>query len=164
MSFDEGVKPQVEEAGRTATERERPQWDCLLRLRCAGCGADAGFLQHIGTACRRCGSCFSVRDGILRAFAPGREASYSRFVVEYSTIRMAEGRGSEDADYYLALPYDDLTGTHRDQWHMRGRTYRHFERRVLPLLDRGRKLDILDLGAGTGWLSYRLAQLGHRPV
>jgi SAM-dependent methyltransferase len=35
---------------------------------------------------------------------------------------------------------------------------------VLPLLDRGRKLDILDLGAGTGWLSYRLARLGHRPV
>jgi ubiquinone/menaquinone biosynthesis C-methylase UbiE len=43
---------------------------------------------------------------------------------------------------------------------MRGRTYRYFERNLLPAVPS----DILDLGAGTGWMSYRLALRGHRPV
>jgi ubiquinone/menaquinone biosynthesis C-methylase UbiE len=38
------------------------------------------------------------------------------------------------------------------------------ERQVLQQLEsaRGRALDVLDLGAGNGWLSYRLASRGHR--
>jgi ubiquinone/menaquinone biosynthesis C-methylase UbiE len=83
-----------------------------------------------------------------------------RFLDDYLRIRRAEGRGSDDPAYYLALPYEDLSGKLAAQWDMRGRTYRYFERHVLG----DKPLDILDLGAGTGWLSYRVALCGHRPV
>jgi ubiquinone/menaquinone biosynthesis C-methylase UbiE len=89
-----------------------------------------------------------------------------RFLADYLRIRRAEGRGSEDPEYYLALPYRDLSGRLQDQWAMRGKTYRYFEQRLLPRMEReaGRPLDLLDLGAGTGWMSYRLALRGHCPV
>lgn len=87
-------------------------------------------------------------------------AERQRFLDDYLKIRRAEGRGSDDPAYYLALPYQDLSGRMTSQWAMRARTFRYFENRVL-----GREaLDVLDLGAGCGWMSYRLALRGHRPV
>jgi ubiquinone/menaquinone biosynthesis C-methylase UbiE len=91
-------------------------------------------------------------------------AQRQRFLDDYLRIRRAEGRGSDDPAYYLALPFKDLSGKLASQWAMRGRTYRYFERHVLPALGPAGGLDILDLGAGTGWMSYRLALCGHRPV
>jgi SAM-dependent methyltransferase len=86
-----------------------------------------------------------------------------KFLRDYLRIRQAEGRGSDRAEYYLALPYQDLSGRHADQWAIRGRTYRYFEQHVLPEFEReaGGRLRILDLGAGTGWMSYRLSLRGH---
>jgi SAM-dependent methyltransferase len=83
-----------------------------------------------------------------------------RFLDDYLRIRRAEGRGSDDPAYYLALPYHDLSGKLSAQWAMRARTYRYFESRILG----NAPLDILDLGAGTGWMSYRLTLRGHRPI
>jgi len=87
-----------------------------------------------------------------------------RFLDDYLRIRRAEGRGADDPSYYLALPFEDLSGKFASQWAMRGRTYRYFERHVLPALGQAGGLDLLDLGAGTGWMSYRLTLRGHRPV
>jgi SAM-dependent methyltransferase len=87
-------------------------------------------------------------------------AERQRFLDDYLRIRRAEGRGSDDPEYYLALPYRDLSGKLSAQWAMRGRTYQYFESRILG----DTPLDILDLGAGTGWMSYRLSLRGHRPV
>jgi SAM-dependent methyltransferase len=81
-------------------------------------------------------------------------AERNRFLEDYLRIRQAEGRGSDDPAYYFELPHEPV----------RRRTYRYFERRILPALERGCPLDVLDLGAGTGWLSYRLALREHRPV
>ncbi|HEV8148122.1 MAG TPA: class I SAM-dependent methyltransferase [Bryobacteraceae bacterium] len=93
-------------------------------------------------------------------------AERQRFVEDYLRIRRAEGRGSDDPAYYWELPYRDLTGRLAAQWEMRGRTYRYFEQRVLTRMEReaSRPLEVLDLGAGTGWMCYRLALRGHRPV
>src|ERR1035438_5001519 len=89
-----------------------------------------------------------------------------RFLDDYVKIRHAEGRGSQDSAYYLALPYRDITGRLQDQWSMRAASWRYLERRVLPSIERqfGRPLRIADLGAGNCWLSYRLALLGHHPL
>jgi ubiquinone/menaquinone biosynthesis C-methylase UbiE len=87
-------------------------------------------------------------------------AARQRFLDDYLRIRRAEGRGSDDPAYYLALPYQDLSGKLSAQWAMRGRTYRYFERHLLPTAPS----DILDLGAGCGWMSYRLSLRGHRAV
>jgi SAM-dependent methyltransferase len=81
-------------------------------------------------------------------------------------VRAKEGRGSSSADYYLALPFKDLTGRNSWQWHIRARTFRFMEKHLLPSIENSypRGCDILDIGAGNGWLSYRLAKRGHRPV
>jgi SAM-dependent methyltransferase len=89
-----------------------------------------------------------------------------KFLTEYAIIRCAEGRGSADAAYYRELPYRDLTGKNTAQWKIRARTFRHFQRTVLARIEKqfGCPLDVLDLGAGNGWLSYRLACHNHHPV
>ncbi|HEY1336927.1 MAG TPA: class I SAM-dependent methyltransferase [Bryobacteraceae bacterium] len=89
-----------------------------------------------------------------------------RFLDDYIKIRHAEGRGSQDAAYYLALPYRDITGRLQDQWTIRAKSYRYLEHHVLPAIENemGRPLAIADLGAGNCWMSYRLALRGHRPI
>ncbi len=89
-----------------------------------------------------------------------------QFLADYSKIRSAEGRGSDDPEYYRELPFRDLTGRNSAQWAIRARTWAHFERTVLKEIERATKrpLAILDIGAGNGWMSYRLALREHRPV
>jgi ubiquinone/menaquinone biosynthesis C-methylase UbiE len=91
-------------------------------------------------------------------------AAHQRFVADYLRIRRVEGRGSDDPEYYFALPFRDLSGAFDAQWAMRGRTFRYLERKILLPMECGRPLDLLDVGAGCGWLSYRLALRGHRAV
>jgi SAM-dependent methyltransferase len=92
---------------------------------------------------------------------PERVAPIENFLADYTKIRLAEGRGSADAAFYRNLP--DCPGDHPMawQWSIRRRTFSCFRDRVLPSM--GARLRILDLGAGTGWLSNRLAHLGHEP-
>jgi ubiquinone/menaquinone biosynthesis C-methylase UbiE len=113
-----------------------------------------------GAPCPKCGFCFRREQGIVRALTPDRRAYFQQFLTDYGAIRTSEGRGSNSRDYYLALPYRDLSGKNSDQWRIRARTYRYFETNLLSK----ECLDILDLGAGNGWMSYRLAQCGRRPV
>jgi len=116
--------------------------------------------------CVACGYVIYERNGIWHALPPYREASFRRFVQDYEAVRAKEGRGSSSADYYLALPFKDLSGRNAWQWEIRARTFHFLERRLLPEIesDPGRACDVLDVGAGNGWLSYRLALRGHRPV
>jgi len=85
-----------------------------------------------------------------------------RFGAAYAAHRAAEGRAHTGAAL-RSLPYL-APGPLARQWAVRARSFEALvERVVLPLADRaGRPLDILDLGAGNGWLSYRLARQGHR--
>ncbi|HVW87118.1 MAG TPA: class I SAM-dependent methyltransferase [Bryobacteraceae bacterium] len=93
---------------------------------------------------------------------PGRRT----FLEQYAVIRHAEGRGSADRCYYESLPWKDVTGRNSEQWKIRARSYRHFERTILRAAEResGRALRILDLGAGNCWMSYRLSLRGHFAV
>jgi SAM-dependent methyltransferase len=86
-----------------------------------------------------------------------------RFLVEYRHIRHAEGRGSDDASYYRALPFRDLSGRNEAMWAMRAKTYGFFVRRILVPIEAEtrRPLQILDLGSGNCWMSYRLSARGH---
>jgi SAM-dependent methyltransferase len=87
----------------------------------------------------------------------------AQFVREYRAVRRAEGWGSPDPAYYAALPYRDLTGRYTEIWHIRARSYDTFLTRVLRPLE-PECLTILDLGAGNGWLSARLARRGHATI
>jgi SAM-dependent methyltransferase len=102
-------------------------------------------------------------DGIWRFLTPDREAHYAPFMREYQLVRQAERRGATEAAYYRALPFDDLSGQFAADWRIRARSFRAFTQHALQPRERefNRPLRILDLGAGNGWLSYRLAQRGH---
>jgi SAM-dependent methyltransferase len=142
-----------------------------LRLACPACRQTLPRLfapdsfENFSFTCGLCKHEVHRINGIWRALSPDRSAYFREFMENYQRIRFAEGRGSEIAEFYLSLPYRDTSGAHADQWAIRARTFRYFEHEILPDFEAGRKsLDILDLGAGNGWLSYRLALRGHRPV
>ncbi|HET6632252.1 MAG TPA: class I SAM-dependent methyltransferase [Rhodanobacteraceae bacterium] len=127
-----------------------------IRLQCPRCGCAIEALR-----CRACRFPLRIDHGITRALAPESVRRLARFMGDYERIREAECRGSQDAGFYLGLPYADVTGRHRGQWRMRARSYDYLVRRLLPGADAGGR--ILDLGAGNGWLSFRLALAGYRP-
>lgn len=145
--------------------------DALLLL-CWNCGAPLADLTagiRTDSEVRVCAICMNtthLKDGIWRTLPPDRVEHFREFIAEYEFIRAAEGRGSTQAAYYLRLPYRDISGRNSDQWAIRAHTYQTIERRILTPLAwlRRRPLRILDLGAGNGWMSYRLALLGHLPV
>jgi SAM-dependent methyltransferase len=83
----------------------------------------------------------------------------AQFRAEYARHRAAEGRGYR-GDALRALPYL-RSGPFARQWAVRARTFDTFVRHVL---DKKQNSDILDLGAGNGWLCYRAAHKGHRCV
>jgi len=127
-----------------------------MRLLCPSCRSEV----QLDISCAECGHRLRSLGGIVHAIAPERRPYFEKFLCDYMTIRRAEGRGSADPAYYRALPFEDLSGRNAEQWRMRATSYRYLETHLLP----ERALDILDLGAGNGWLSNCLAQRGHRPV
>ncbi len=113
--------------------------------------------------CSDCGMEYPCKDGVWRMLPPERLAAFRQFIQEYEAIRRAEGRGSSEAAYYRALPERDLSGRWKRDWAIRARSYIALvEQVIVPFeRERARALKILDLGAGNGWLSGRLAQRGH---
>lgn len=88
----------------------------------------------------------------------------SRFRTAYGAHRAAEGRGLDPATM-RQLPYLSM-GPLAKQWAVRARTFDAFVSRVVrPMARRsGRPLRVLDLGAGNGWLSWRVSLAGHEAV
>jgi SAM-dependent methyltransferase len=86
------------------------------------------------------------------------------FARAYADHREAEGRRLSKDDL-LALPWL-RHGPQANQWAIRARTFEAFMERVLhPLAARiARPLTVLDLGAGNGWLSYRVGCEGHLAI
>jgi SAM-dependent methyltransferase len=117
-------------------------------------------------SCPQDGLEFRNVDGIWRFLLPEIEAHYQRFITDYETVRRFEGRGSSDAEYYRALPFKDLSGNFSADWAIRARSFLVVGKKILaPLKKRlQRPLNILDLGAGNGWLSNRLASQGNNVV
>jgi len=141
----------------------------LLSFSCPACRAKIGPLNSGPLHDLRCPGCsFVIREvnGILRALRPGREAYFREFVEQYETVRAREGRGSSSADFYAALPFRDLTGKNTWEWKIRGRTFAHAMKHILPRIEAAtpQRCDVLDIGAGNCWLSYQMAKRGHRPV
>lgn len=113
--------------------------------------------------CPQDGLRFPRVDGVWRFLLPGRDAVYEQFIREYETVRRAEGRGSPTPEYYRALPYHDVRGVMPAGWQIRAASFDALLKRVVAPLERENNvLNVLDLGAGNGWLSNRLAARGLR--
>jgi SAM-dependent methyltransferase len=140
-----------------------------LELQCPVCVPPQHMSDLRGAVqwvCPKCGFVVPEVGGIFRCLAQDRELYFRQFIREYELVRAQEGRGSSSPEYYLSLPFKDLTGRNRWQWEIRARTWRHMEEYVLPEIECSHPegCDVLDIGAGNCWLSYRLALRGHRPV
>jgi SAM-dependent methyltransferase len=128
-----------------------------IDLRCPRCKANVPEFN-----CVECG--FQLRNikGVIHALPPERVVYFARFVEEYERIRSAEGRGSGGDEFYLALPYKDVSRRNAAQWAIRARSFDFLLECLLkPALPRGGS--VLDLGAGNCWMSYRLALAEYRP-
>lgn len=128
-----------------------------VALQCPRCRSSVD-----GMECVRCGFELRVHSGIVHALLPERMPHYARFIEEYERIRSQEGRGSRSEEFYLGLPYEDRSGRNAGQWRIRARSFDCLMSDVLRPLGTGAR--ILDLGAGNGWMSYRLALAGFDPV
>jgi SAM-dependent methyltransferase len=138
-------------------------WQCGASLTEMSAETRTGSRTHV---CPGCTAATQYRDGIWCALSPGRINHFRKFIAEYEFIRAAEGRGSIQPEYYLSLPFKDISGGNSGQWRIRARTFRTIQQHILAPLAKLKKrpLRILDLGAGNGWMSYRLALQGHLPI
>ena len=139
-----------------------PAW----HLACPACRAELGDEAALPpeVRCPGCGTVYPTLEGtggVRSLLPPARREHFAAFLADYTKIRLAERRGSDDPAYYLALPECPADHPIAWQWRLRRRTFAALVRRVLPRL--GPSLKALDLGAGVGWLSHRLSELGHQP-
>jgi SAM-dependent methyltransferase/uncharacterized protein YbaR (Trm112 family) len=135
---------------------------CRMRLEPVAASFSGGDADAEGMDELRCpadGLSFPQVDGIWRFLLPERESHFAEFIREYESIRAAEGRGGNTAEYYRALPFKDLSGRFGADWKIRSSSFRALIREVIAPLERflERPVTALDLGAGNGWLSARLA-------
>ncbi len=88
----------------------------------------------------------------------------ARFRAAYAEHRASEGR-AYDRDSLLALPYLE-TGPLAQQWSVHAASYEAFTRSILAPTTRRllRAVNLLDLGAGNCWLSWRVARMGHHAL
>lgn len=142
----------------------------FVRLRCPECTGSLTVMGYEALGqpreiiqCRECFATLAPERGIWLALRENRRRYFQDFIRNYETVRRAEGRGSADPAFYLSLPYQDRTNRNSWQWAIRVRTYKYIVKTILPTIS-GKSLSVLDLGAGNGWLSYRLSCLGHRPI
>ena len=124
---------------------------------CPECGGGLA-----GVFCLGCGRMYRERDGIWRYLTAARLAALEPFLRHYRVVREREGRRRRAADYYRALPVVDRRDPHATEWHIRRETYRQLLNGCLASAPNPSR--VLDLGAGCGWLSHRLAELGHHVV
>jgi SAM-dependent methyltransferase len=106
------------------------------------------------------GHTFAVEDGVVRLLAPDFALRLRAFLEGFRALRAAEGKRQNDGAAYPQLPFGPLTrgdANWRLEWRLRQYDWAILQQH---LYGQG-PLTILDVGAWNGWLSHRLAQLGH---
>jgi SAM-dependent methyltransferase len=96
--------------------------------------------------------------GILRFLSPERLAAIAPFAHQYRAVREREGYRQPTPEFYRRLPETAPDDPHRNEWRIRRESFEHVKQHALAPRAPGTR--VLDLGAGNGWLSHRLATLG----
>lgn len=134
-------------------------------LRCPECGGRLYFsvaLEVRELLCRKCSSVFPIRRGIPSLIHHDRKTAIEKFCADYEAMRLAEGWASAQPAYYDALPFADITGVHLHEWKQRAVTFARVQRWLRRTLHNPNgSLRILDVGAGSGWMSRELAKRDH---
>jgi len=134
-----------------------------IRFACPACASDLEAPAEDRRRCASCGSTYVRRDAVWRFLTPDRAAALEPFVRQYRAVRDRDGhRRPSPPEFYRLLPNVGRDDPHAAEWLVRRETYHHLLRHVLASGPQPGR--VLDLGAGTAWLSHRLAALGHLVV
>lgn len=153
-------------SGLGALESTREAGSDRFRFRCPECGSKA-FSAGSDLLCPAEGRRLAGSEGVLPLMRGERVKAQAAFLDGYRRIRRIEGWGG-DADYYRGLPFAS-EGRHRAVWKIRARSYRGALRAIARRFPEVKQADewdklalrILEVGAGNGWFSWRMAQAGH---
>jgi SAM-dependent methyltransferase len=129
---------------------------------CPECAAPLAGAGTDRLDCAHCARCYEQRDHVWRFLAPARREQLEPFVRQYRLVRDQEGRRRASAEYYRSLPRVAADDPQARDWRIRQETFRHLLGHVFAAARQPSA--VLDLGAGSAWLSHRLAALGHQVV
>ncbi len=134
----------------------------LPQFACPACAAPLSVEDATLRPCR-CGFRPEAREGVYRLITRPLEQAAEPFARQYRMVRDREGYGALSDAERRKLPEVDPGRPGWREWRVRRESYEHLRRAVLTAAPR-RALKIVDLGAGNGWLSHRLAGAGHDVV
>jgi SAM-dependent methyltransferase len=100
---------------------------------------------------------------VLRWLDDGRRAALQPFLDQYRRVRESDGYRVASPEYYRRLPTVDPDDPEGTVWRVRRESYVRLRQLLLGRFRRT-PIRVLDLGAGCGWLSARLADSGASPV
>jgi SAM-dependent methyltransferase len=135
----------------------------LPRFECPECLEGVADDGAGGVTCGSCGAGFGPRGGVYRFLSNARAAAASRFEQQYRIVRQREGFRSASPEYYRALPSVPSDDRDAGRWRVRSESFAHLLAYAQSVSVAG-PLRVLDLGAGSAWLSHRFACAGHRTV
>lgn len=127
-----------------------------MKLLCPDCRLP---LDPVRLACANGHAFGQDENGVLILLAADFAPRLARFLAAFQLQRAGEKRLIPDPAIYPQLPYAPALRRNHE-WRLRGYDLDLITRQLT-----GRAgLRILDIGAWNGWLSHRLAGMGHQPV
>jgi SAM-dependent methyltransferase len=130
-------------------------------LVCPECHAQLHRIEQ-SFSCGRCDLVFPGDCGIVRFLTAERQQHGDAFYRQYRIVRDGDGHGLRSAEEYRALPRVAAEREDAAEWRIRRQT---FDSLLRWSSERGSTaMRLLDIGAGTGWLSHQVGARGHRPV
>lgn len=135
----------------------------LPRFACPACRGSLAESMSEAMSCTSCGLTYRRDRGIYRFLTPVLAERAAPFVTQYRQVRERDGYRALSADDYRTLPDVAADNPHAGEWRLRRASYARLLCDALPATGSA-AMRVLDLGAGCGWLSHRLATLGHHVV
>jgi len=139
--------------------------DWLDVLGCPRCQGTLRLMTGGALHCPACDCRFIVRaDGVPALVRREDAAELAAFSRRYREARLHEGWRPLMSSQALDLPYGSPPGYPRLYWEVRRQSYGALVDQLSHAGPHPEAGPAADLGAGTGWLAYRLAGAGYRVV
>jgi SAM-dependent methyltransferase len=111
--------------------------------------------------CPRCEERFEVFGSVPRLLPAARAVALAQWSRSYREARLRDGWRPLAPEQLFALPFSSPSGYPALYWQVRRQTYRALLRVLAARAPLPADGPIADLGAGVGWLSFRLAERGY---